>query len=85
MPDVNDGPQPGLYALAETQGFDEFMIWVRDRADASSVPVILHTAGAMIEHAAYVSARHSGNAPVTRLMLLASELEGYARDWAEVP
>lgn len=52
---------------------------VRDCGSPAAIGDVLTAAAALVEHAGYVMTRHTDNAPVTRLMLMASELEDCAR------
>ncbi|WP_167647850.1 hypothetical protein [Mameliella alba] len=47
----------------------------RNATEAVAVPEILKTVAELVEHAAYVMTRDGDGAPVTRMLLLAAEIE----------
>lgn len=60
---------------AGPDGIDDLIEAVRNCSGEGSVPSVLHAAASLVEHAAYVTSRHSDGGPVTQLMLLAAEIE----------
>ncbi|SNS55891.1 hypothetical protein [Antarctobacter heliothermus] len=68
-------PRDSAQRGAGQDGLHDLIEVVRNCSGQESVPDVLHAAASLVEHAAYVTSRHSSGGPVTRLMLLAAELE----------
>ncbi|BBU56189.1 hypothetical protein KU6B_24540 [Mameliella alba] len=58
-----------------TGDFRRMVEETRNATEAVAVPEILKTAADLVEHATYVMTRDGDGAPVTRMLLLAAEIE----------